>query len=189
MQPKLCTKCKKNIAVVFITKLENGVTMNEGYCLKCARSLGIPQIDQAVKQMGFSEEDLDNLTDEMSNMFGQIDAGDHDEDDMDSQTATFPLLNQLFGSNPGNLPARQEPAEQKKAPEGEEPPKKKDKKHKFLDSYCMDLTARAREGKSSRSSTAAKRIIPASLVNPVSVKPPLPKVLPSGSYPVMCPIS
>ena len=70
MQPKLCTKCKKNIAVVFITKVENGVALNEGYCLKCARSLGIPQIDAAVKQMGFSEEDLDNLSDEMSNMFG-----------------------------------------------------------------------------------------------------------------------
>ena len=146
MQTKLCTKCKKNIAVVFITKLENGVTMNEGYCLKCARSLGIPQIDQAVQQMGFSEEDLDNLTDEMSNMFGQIDAGDHDEDDMDSQTATFPLLNQLFGSNQ-NLPAKQEPSEQPKDPEGDTPPKKKDKKHKFLDSYCLNLTARAREGK------------------------------------------
>ncbi len=146
MQPKLCTKCKKNIAVVFITKLENGVTMNEGYCLRCARSLGIPQIDQAVQQMGFSEEDLDNLTDEMSNMFGQIHSGDHDEDDMDSQTATFPLLNQLFGGNPGNLPARQEPAEHKRAPEEPEPPKKKEKKHKFLDSYCMDLTGRARRG-------------------------------------------
>ena len=48
MQPKMCAKCKKNVAVVFITKVENGVTMNEGYCLKCARSLGIPQIDQAV---------------------------------------------------------------------------------------------------------------------------------------------
>ena len=56
MQPKMCTKCKKNIAVLFITKIENGVTMNEGYCIKCARGLGIPQIDQAVKQMGFSEE-------------------------------------------------------------------------------------------------------------------------------------
>ena len=52
MQPKMCTKCKKNIAVVFITKMENGVTLNEGYCLKCARGLGIPQIDQAVRQMG-----------------------------------------------------------------------------------------------------------------------------------------
>ena len=150
MQPKLCTKCKKNIAVVFITKIENGVTMNEGYCLKCARSLGIPQIDQAVQQMGFSEEDLDNLTDEMSSMFGQIDQGDHDEDDMDSQTATFPLLNQLFGS--GNPPAqpnhpvpkKEEPAEETT---GETGKKKKNKKHKFLDSYCMDLTGRAREGK------------------------------------------
>ena len=150
MQPKLCTKCKKNIAVVFITKIENGVTMNEGYCLKCARSLGIPQIDQAVKQMGFSEEDLDNLTDEMSSMFGQIDQGDHDEDDMDSQTATFPLLNQLFGSaNPGaqsNLPVpkKEEPDEDKDA---EKPKKNKTKKHKFLDSYCMDLTGRAKAGK------------------------------------------
>ena len=44
MQPKMCSKCKKNIAVVFITKVENGVTLNEGYCLKCARSLGIPQM-------------------------------------------------------------------------------------------------------------------------------------------------
>ena len=135
MQPKLCTKCKKNIAVVFVTKIENGVTMNEGYCIKCARSLGIPQIDQAVKQMGFSEEDLDTLSDEMSSMFGQIDQGDHDEDDMDSQTATFPLLNQLFGSS-NNMPMKQpEPPAEEKAPEGEDgPKKKKNKKHKFLDS-------------------------------------------------------
>ncbi len=145
MQPKMCTKCKKNIAVVFITKIEGGVTMNEGYCLKCARGLGIPQIDQAVKQMGFSEDDLDNLSDEMSSMFGQIDQGDHDDDDMDSQTATFPMLNQLFGSA-GNMPAKpQEPAPREEAPE--EPGKKKNKKHKFLDAYCMDLTGRAREGK------------------------------------------
>ena len=148
MQPKLCTKCKKNIAVVFITKIENGVTMNEGYCLKCARSLGIPQIDQAVKQMGFSEDDLDNLTDEMSSMFGQIDQGDHDEDDMDSQTATFPLLNQLFGSAnppaPSNHPAPRSEEQPKDESDGK---KKKGKKHKFLDSYCMDLTRRAKDGK------------------------------------------
>ena len=148
MQPKLCTKCKKNIAVVFITKMENGATLNEGYCLKCARSLGIPQIDQAVKQMGFSEEDLDTLSDEMSSIFGQIDQGDHDDDDMDSQTATFPLLNQLFGSA-SNMPANPpEPPQPEKPAEGEDSgKKKKNKKHKFLDSYCMDLTARAREGK------------------------------------------
>ena len=143
MQPKLCTKCKKNIAVIFITKIENGVSLNEGYCLKCARSLGIPQIESAVKQMGFSEEDLDNLTDEMSSMFGQPDGGDDDSDEIDSQTATFPLLNQMFGA--GNFPAKKEPEDNgdKKQEKGE----KKSKKHKFLDSYCMNLTGRAREGK------------------------------------------
>ncbi len=140
MQPKMCAKCKKNIAVVFITKIENGVTLNEGYCLKCARGLGIPQIDAAVKQMGISEEDLDALSDEMVSMFGQNEMSE--EEDPDSRTATFPLLSQMFGSN---LPARQ-PKEPAQDPE-EEPKKKKNKKHKFLDSYCMDLTGRAREGK------------------------------------------
>ena len=147
MQPKMCSKCKKNIAVVFITKVENGVTMNEGYCLKCARSLGIPQIDQAVKQMGISEDDLDMLADEMSSMFGQRDnSDDADDDEIDSQTATFPLLNQLFGGNP-NPPAQPQrpPKCEEQSEEGKG--KKKNKKHKFLDSYCMDLTGRAKNGK------------------------------------------
>ena len=146
MQMQKCIKCKKNPAVLFISKFENGATLNEGYCLKCARSLGLPQIDAAIKQMGISEEDLDMMTDELSNVFGQLEAAASDDDEMDSQTATFPLLNQLFGGNT-NMPA------QPKAPKEEEPPKdegkgkKKNKKHKFLDSYCMDLTGRAREGK------------------------------------------
>ena len=97
MQPKMCCKCKKNVAVIFITKVENGVTLNEGYCIKCARTLGIPQIDQAVKQMGISEEDLDMISDEMSSMFGQKDDSEGESDEVDSQTATFPLMNQLFG--------------------------------------------------------------------------------------------
>ena len=143
MQPKLCTKCKKNMAVVFITKIENGVTLNEGYCLKCARSLGIPQIDAAVKQMGFSEDDLDSLSDEMAGMFGQMD--NEESDESEGRTATFPLLNQLMsnmGAEQENLPAQpQEPVEEKKKS------KEKPNKHKFLDSYCMNLTGRAKEGK------------------------------------------
>jgi len=147
MQPKLCIKCKKNVAVVFITKIENGVTMNEGYCLKCARNLGIPQIEAAVKQMGFSEDDLDSLSDEMSGMFGQLET-EEEEDETEGRTATFPLLNQLMGNlNPNHLP--QKPS---KAPEAEEEKKGKKKvnKHKFLDTYCLDLTGRAREGKLDR---------------------------------------
>ena len=148
MQPKMCTKCKKNVAVVFITKIENGVSLNEGFCLRCARSLGIPQIDDAVKKMGISEEDLDMLSDEMSSMFGQRDTEDCDEDESDSQTATFPLLNQLFGGAQ-NLPQQPEQPTKKEADTGETK-KKKNKKHKFLDSYCMDLTGRARSGKLDR---------------------------------------
>ena len=146
MQPKLCTKCKKNVAVVFITKIENGVTMNEGFCLKCARSLGIPQIDQAVKQMGLSEEELEDLANEMNGMNELMEQGDQDEDEIGRQTATFPLLNQMFGSS-DNLP---QPADKKDdANSGKDPrdkQKKKEKKQKFLDAYCINLTARAREG-------------------------------------------
>ena len=144
MQPKMCVKCKKNVAVVFITKIENGNTLNEGYCLKCARSLGIPQIDQVVKQMGISEEDLDMLSDEMSSMFGQNDSEDEDESP-ERRTATFPLLNQLLGN--GSLPMPGRPAKKQEPPKEEQGKKKGNKKHKFLDSYCMDLTGRAREGK------------------------------------------
>ena len=145
MQPKMCVKCKKNVAVVFITKIENGSTLNEGYCLKCARSLGIPQIDQVVKQMGISEDDLDVLSDEMSSMFGQNDPED-EEDSPERRTATFPLLNQLFGSAGAVHPARKPDSAKEQTQEA----KKKGKKHKFLDAYCMDLTGRAREGKLDR---------------------------------------
>lgn len=154
MQPKLCVKCKKNVAVVFISKIENGATLNEGYCLKCARSLGIPQLNDVVRQMGISEEDLDLLTDEMSNMFAQIDRDpDGDDDEVESQTATFPLLNQLFGSDSMAPRQPQEPADPAKEKQSGETGKKSKKngaKHKFLDSYCLNLTQRAREGQLDR---------------------------------------
>ena len=151
MRPKMCTKCKKNVAVVFITKVENGVTLNEGYCLKCARGLGVPQIDQVVRQMGISEEDLDMLSDEMSSMFGQREESEQDDDEIDSQTATFPLLNQLFGGAAPRERPENPPAPRQEKPRQEDSAKKKaNKKHKFLDSYCMDLTGRAREGKLDR---------------------------------------
>ena len=154
MQPRLCVKCKKNVAVVFISKIENGATLNEGYCLKCARSLGIPQLNDVVRQMGISEEDLDLLTDEMSNMFAQIDRDpDGDDDEVESQTATFPLLNQLFGSDSMAPRQPQEPADPAKEKQSGETGKKSKKngaKHKFLDSYCLNLTQRAREGQLDR---------------------------------------
>ena len=120
MQMKLCTKCKKRMAVVFISRMDGSQPTNEGYCLKCARSLNIPQIGDIMGKMGISEEDLELMEDEMANMFGQIDPESEDDDDeVDSQTATFPLLNQLFGGH-AMQPKADPPAERPKKSEKEE---------------------------------------------------------------------
>ena len=152
MRPTLCSRCNKNVAVIFITKIENGKSTNEGLCLKCAKDLGIKQVDDMVKQMGISDEDLDNLSGEMMSMLGGNPDQDPDapDDDPDGQTATFPFLNKLFGGltgQTGNPPAqRQEPPKGGATPPSQ-PPRKK---HKFLDSYCLDLTQRAKDGKLDR---------------------------------------
>ena len=65
MQPTLCSRCKKNVAVVFISKLDGERTINEGLCLKCAKELGLPQVDDMMKRMGISDEDLETLNSEM----------------------------------------------------------------------------------------------------------------------------
>ena len=65
MQPTLCSRCKKNVAVVFISKLDGEKTINEGLCLKCAKELGLPQVDDMMKRMGISDEDLETLNSEM----------------------------------------------------------------------------------------------------------------------------
>ena len=155
MQPTMCSRCGKNVAVIFITKLENGTTKNEGLCLKCARELGIKPIDDMMKKMGISDEDLDNLTSEMMSAFGGAEGleglmnqpkGDGDDEEDDGRTATFPFLNQLFG---GNSPAPQQPGsgDGTPPPRPEKPGTPKPPKRKFLDSYCISLTQRAKEGK------------------------------------------
>ena len=68
MKPTLCNRCKKNFAVIFITKVENGQSTNEGLCLKCAKELGIKQVDDIVERMGITDEDLENLNAEMMSL-------------------------------------------------------------------------------------------------------------------------
>ncbi len=152
MQPTMCSRCGKNVAVIFITKLEGGTSKNEGLCLKCARELGIKPIDDMMKKMGISDEDLDSLTSEMMSAFGGAEgleglmspSKDEDEGD-DGRTATFPFLNQLFGSSTSPAPV---PSEGSAAPRGENKNQPgKPAKRKFLDSYCISLTSRAQEGK------------------------------------------
>ena len=81
MKPTLCSRCKKNVAVIFITKIENGVSTNEGLCLKCAKELGIKQVDDMVKQMGISDEDIENMSGEMMSLMGGNPDEDGGEDD------------------------------------------------------------------------------------------------------------
>ena len=154
MQPTMCSRCGKNVAVVFITRIEGGQTKNEGLCLKCAREMHIKPIDDVINKMGLSDDELDSLTGDMSAALSgaeeimPVSEGDEGTED-DGKTATFPFLSRLIGGPPapgensvnsGNPePRRPEPRENGKAP-----------KRKFLDSYCIDLTARAREGKLDR---------------------------------------
>ncbi len=140
MKPVICSKCKKNVAVVFITKVENGKSTDEGLCLKCAKELGIKQVDDMVARMGITDEDLDSINSEMMAIM-QPGEEDDDEDDVGSRTATFPNMNRLFGGQ--DLMPREEKNET--PPHGEKPTKKK--KRKFLDTYCQNLTAKARENK------------------------------------------
>ena len=162
MKPTLCSRCKKNLAVVFITKIDGGKTVNEGLCLKCAKEMGIKPVDDMIERMGLSEDDLENLNGEMTEAMNGLesllsqghDAEDGSEDDeADSQTATFPFLNKLFGAagqGQDNTPAVPEPEKTESRQRSGDKPNPKNKKHKFLDTYCQNLTQKARDGKLDR---------------------------------------
>ena len=162
MKPTLCSRCKKNLAVVFITKIDGGKTVNEGLCLKCAKEMGIKPVDDMIERMGLSEDDLENLNGEMTEAMNGLesllsqghDAEDGSEDDeADSQTATFPFLNKLFGAagqGQDNTPAVPEPEKTESRQRSGDKPNSKNKKHKFLDTYCQNLTQKARDGKLDR---------------------------------------
>lgn len=70
MQPTLCSRCHKNVAVVFVQRIENGETKTEGLCLNCARELGIKPVDDMIQKMGLTDDDVQNLTSEMMSAFG-----------------------------------------------------------------------------------------------------------------------
>ncbi len=150
MQPTLCSRCHKNVAVIFVTKIENGKTTSEGLCLKCAREMGMKPVDDIMKKMGITDEDLDNLSGEMLEAFGgaeelqddpEGDAGDGEDDS--GKTATFPFLGRLFGTqDSGSGPAPGGGSQEKRRDKND-----RDKKRKFLDTYCISLSARAQAGK------------------------------------------
>ncbi len=159
MQPTLCARCHKNMAVVFINRIENGQSHQEGLCLKCARELHIKPIDDIISKMGINDEELDGLSTEMmeamQNLSGNGDdlmniENDDDSSDDDGKTATFPFLNRLFGAqNAANAENNRDSAETERPRGGKDGGERKSKR-KFLDNYCISLTDRARAGKIDR---------------------------------------
>ena len=92
MQPTLCSRCHKNVAVIFIQKMEGGTTKSEGLCLKCAKEMGIKPVEDMIQKMGITDEDLEGLTNEMMSAFGgaegmeglmSAEEADEDEEDED----------------------------------------------------------------------------------------------------------
>jgi len=172
MQPSLCSKCHKNVAIIFITRLDqSGNSNNEGLCLKCAKELNIKPVTDMIEKMGMSEEDLEGLTNEMMSAFEGVEgmesllssnfAEDNDDND-EGRTATFPFLNKLMGNlqspNPTNTrspegSSYEPPSDSVSRSEREEKVKKNENKHskrKFLENYCISLTRRANEGQLDR---------------------------------------
>ena len=154
MKSALCSKCGVNPAIIFVTKVENNKTINQGLCLKCAKELKIKPIDDILNKFGITDEDIDNLSGDMMNAIenfeGMAPVDDSSEDD-DGKTATFPFFSRLFG-NPQNSsdisPVSPPPESDRERPGNDRArPAQGKGKHKFLDLYSIDLTARAAENK------------------------------------------
>ena len=149
----VCVRCQKRPAIIFIQRMENGQMKQEGYCLHCAREMHIKPVDDLMKQFGMSDQDLDNMESRMESMMEEMgdanplsmmmnmaaggeDDGPEDPDDdlIPGSNATFPL----------GFSGRDRGTEEKKSDRkgGRKPPKRK-----FLDTYCENLTRKAREGR------------------------------------------
>ena len=140
----ICSRCKKRIAVVFITRVDNGKTINDGLCIQCARELGIKPVNDLVEKMGVTDEDLENMGSELENIMGQ--GNDNNENFEPGGAATFPFLENMFSQTDGN----QNGGFNTEKTRENRPKENKNQKHKYLDNYCINLTGKARDGKVDR---------------------------------------
>ena len=147
---QLCSRCHKRMAVVFITHVVDGKPVNEGICVKCARELGIKPVSDIIEKMGLSEEDLENMENEME---GLIETSDGVEEGSEGRAPSIDFR-KLFGQ--GMMPpfprdgGEPENMGKKKKSRPDKDAQPKDAGRKNINLYCMDLTARAREGKLDR---------------------------------------
>ena len=148
MNMPMCSRCKKNIAVVFITKIEGpDKTTQEGLCLKCARELGVKPLDNIMEQMGITEDDLEALSGEISSLsdLNDLVAAGADGSDDDAPHETDPLSNPPAPSSPHQPQSPLRPSEGPRT--RTQAPPRDDKKRKYLNNYCENLTRKAAEGR------------------------------------------
>lgn len=142
---KLCSVCKKNVAIIFTTKMENGKTEMNGLCIDCAKKMGIPVIDQLMQQTGMSKEDVNNLTEQMNSMFEGMDI-----DELDGDNMFMNFLNGSFSSMDNAESKEEEPQSKENSSDikdeikHEKKNKKAKKKRKHLELYGINLTERAK---------------------------------------------
>ena len=155
----MCSKCHKRVAVIFVTKIENGEKISEGICIKCAKELGLPvenMLGDIYKKFGISSEQLDEMEDDLNKMIeeqGGLPSENDDNEDAGAPAIDFPKLFGEGGIIPmmqNNSQAENQPSDKKSsgnAKKGKKSEKEEsEKKWKFLDTYCRNLTARAAEG-------------------------------------------
>lgn len=148
MRMQMCARCHQRIAVVFISRMEDGKTVNEGICLKCARELGIKPVNDMLDKLGISEEDFDRMSAEVGNMLtenGELPSALDEENGEDGGAPAIDLP-KLF-QQAGFSPEKKEPDEKER---GRTQEKKAVPKRKYLSTYCENLTDRARAGKLDR---------------------------------------
>lgn len=143
----VCSRCKKRPAVVFITRMEGDKTVNDGLCISCAKELGIKPVEDMLDKFGMSDEDIEQMNQQMEMMMAQANEDD-DEDGEDDDfsaggAATFPFLKNMLGGGAGEQSQNDTTAAPEQKPDGK---RKKDKKRKTIRTYCTDLTAKARDG-------------------------------------------
>ncbi len=146
----MCSKCRKRVAVVFVTKLENGNKVSEGLCIKCAKELGVPvdnMLGDVMDKFGLSQEQLDAMESGMEEMMseGMIPTANDDLEDGGAPAIDLPQLFKDAGFPVPEQSAEKSAPKKPKTNEGE-----KKKRYKFLDTYCRNLTKRAEDGKLDR---------------------------------------
>jgi len=143
----VCSRCKKRPAVVFIARTEGDKTINDGYCLSCAKELNIGPVNDMLQKFGIGDEELEQMDEQLGAMMGELQDGENEDGFDPGGAATFPFFKNLFGGNAdadSAIVPTPEASDSKKSEKKAD--NKKEKKRKYLSQYCTDLTARARKG-------------------------------------------